>query len=217
MPTYTPTAGAALTRVPTATLEALLRCVFRKRLPMPLSRSTLIAGGFGNVEGDLGSLQGLDARATQAVLVAAIAERRAAATHASLASSGPLSDAPRALVRGALHDVFVAGYDATDAALLEALAAWPRPAVHLTWIASDARAAHPELARLDVWTPPEGAPRRTPCLIVDTARFLLGEPAGGPLVLIDDLGLARLLTVEWRTHLADAAYTLRAANDAGSR
>jgi|GEM_PF-5928327 len=211
MPSYTPTAGAALTRVPTATLEALLRSIYRQRLPMPLSRSTLIAGGFGNVEGDLGSLQGLDARAAQAVIVAAIAERRAAATHVSLARSGDDSRAHVELVRGARHDVFLVGQDARDAALLNTLDALPRPEVFVTWIAADATAPRPALTRLDVWTPPPDAPARTGCVIVDTARFLLGELRAGPVVLIEDRALAQAITAEWRTHLADAGYTLSPA------
>lgn len=208
MPSYTPTPGSALTRVPTATLEALLRSVHRQRLPMPLSRSTLIAGGFGNVEGDLGSLQGLDARATQAVIVAAIAERRAAATHVSLAVSGTSTTAHLELVRSARHSAFVAGHDANDAALLAALAALPRPAVHLTWIANTHGSARPALVGLDVWTPSVGATPRTPCVIVDTARVLLGDVRTGPAVLIEDLTLARALSAEWRTHLADLGYEL---------
>ncbi len=212
MASYTPTAGSALTRVPTATLESLLRSIHRKRLLLPLSRSTFIAGGFGNVEGDLGSLQGLDARAAQAVIVAAIAERRAAATHVALAESGADTAAHLALVRTARHDVFVAGYDATDAALLEALAALPRPDVHLTWIAPTSTSPRPPLARLDVWTPPAGLLPRTPCLVVDTARLLLGDVRTGPAVLIGDATLARALTAEWRTLLADAPYSLSPAS-----
>lgn len=217
MSSHTPTPGSALTRVPTATLEALLRSIHRQRLPTPLSRSTFIAGGFGNVEGDLGSLQGLDARAAKAVIVAAIAERRAAATHVSLASSGADATAHLELVRTARHDVFVAGYDAHDRSLLDALAALPRPAVHLTWIAPpraspDAASLRPALERLDVWTPPPGATTRTPCVIVDTARLVLGDVRKGPAVLIEDLTLARALTAEWRTRLADDAYELSAAS-----
>lgn len=209
MPTYTPTPGTALTRVPTSTLESLLRSIHRERLPMPLSRAALIAGGFGNVEGELGALQGLDARAAKAVIVAAIAERRAAATHVSLASSGADTTAHLELVGGARHDVFIAGYDARDLALLAALAALPRPAVHVTWIALDAASLH--LGRSDVWTPPADAIARTPCLIVDMARVLLGDVRSGPAARIDDATIARALLAQWRTHLADAGYALSAA------
>jgi hypothetical protein len=211
MSSRTPTPGSAVTRVPTATLEALLRSIHRQRLPMPLSRSTLIAGGFGNVEGDLGSLQGLDARAAQAVIVAAIAERRAAATHVALAACGADTSAHLEVVRGARHDVFVAGYDAGDTALLDALEALPRPAVHLAWIAS-AGSPSPSLACLDVWTPPAEVASRTLCLIADTARVLLGDVRTGPAVFIEDPTLARALTAEWRAHLADAGYALRPAS-----
>lgn len=203
--------GSALTRVPTATLEALLRCIHRNRLPMPLRRSTLIAGGFGHVEGELGSLQGLDARAAQAVLVAAIAERRAAATHVSLVASGAEAAAQLALVRTAQYDVLIAGYPACDVGLLDALAALPRPPVRLTWIAA-AATERPALARLDVWTPPAALAPRTACLIVDAARVLLGDVSAGPAVLVEDLAVARALTAQWRTHLVDAAYTLRSAS-----
>jgi hypothetical protein len=113
-------------------------------------------------------------------------------------------------VRAARFDVFIAGYSADDAPLFAALAALPRPGVHLTWIAPHVDAARPALERMDVWTPPASAVPRSPCLIVDTARFLLGELRSGPAVLIADAALARALTAEWRTHLLDAEYRLSA-------
>ncbi len=207
MASYTPTAGAALTRVPTTTLESLLRSIFRKRLLFPLSRATLIAGGFGGVEGDLGALQGLDARAAQAVIVAAIAERRVARTLASLAEGTGATGAAVELVGGARHAVFAVGQDVADAPLRDALASLP--AVHRVWVLPHAGAMPPALPGLDVWSPPPGAPRRAACLVVDTARVLLGEPGPGPAVRVDDAELARALTHAWRAVFADEGYSLR--------
>lgn len=65
-----------LSRIPTGELVRLLRAVHRELLPSPLSRSGLIACGFGNIEEHLGLLQGLELSAVQRVLVAVLAERR---------------------------------------------------------------------------------------------------------------------------------------------
>jgi hypothetical protein len=209
MTSYTPTAGAALTRVPTATLESLLRSIFRQRLLFPLSRATLIAGGFGNVEAELGALQGLDARAAQAVIVAAIAERRAAKTQATVVT-GAAEDPAAALVRGARQSVFVVAHEPGDAALLDALASLDAQGVPRAWVCTDAAEAAPEVPGLDVWVPPPHAPRAAACLIVDAARVLFGASAGGPAVRVDDVALARALTLAWRARLVDEAYALRA-------
>ena len=65
-----------LSRVSTGELQRLLRAVHRELLPSPLTRSGLIATGFGNIEEHLGLLQGLERSAVQRLLVAVLAERR---------------------------------------------------------------------------------------------------------------------------------------------
>ena len=65
-----------LTRVSTAELERLLKAVHRGQFTFPLSRSTLIATGFGHVEEHLGPLIGLEQVAVLRVIVAVLAERR---------------------------------------------------------------------------------------------------------------------------------------------
>ena len=70
--------GKGLTGAPTAALIGLLRAVHKKYLPFPITRAALIEAGYGNVEYALSSLCGLDERGARAVLVAVIAERRAA-------------------------------------------------------------------------------------------------------------------------------------------
>jgi hypothetical protein len=210
MTSHTPTAGTSLTRVPTATLESLLRSIFRQRLAFPLSRATLIAGGFGNVEGELGVLQGLDARAAQAVIVAAIAERRAAKTQATVVAAQAEDDTTASLVRAARQSVFVVAHDPRDVALCAALAALDAHGVPRAWVLSHAAERAPAVPGLDVWTPSAHAPHASACLIVDAARVLFGAPAGGPAVRVDDVALARALTLAWRARLADEAYALRA-------
>jgi len=209
MASHTPTAGASLTRVPTPTLESLLRSIFRQRLLFPLSRATLIAGGFGNVEAELGALQGLDARAAQAVIVAAIAERRAAKTQATVTSADDGAPSHLALVQAARQSVFVVAHDPHDAALLDALASREEHGVHRAWVLAHAGEESPALAGLDVWMPPAHAPHAAACLIVDAARVLFGAPGAGPAVRVDDVALARALTLAWRARLADEAYSLR--------
>jgi hypothetical protein len=209
MASHTPTAGASLTRVPTATLESLLRSIFRQRLLFPLSRATLIAGGFGNVEAELGALQGLDARAAQAVIVAAIAERRAAKTQATVVSAHDAAPPHLALVRAARQSVFVVAHDPRDAAFVHALASCEAHGAHRAWVLAHADDEAPVLPGLDVWVPPAHAPHAAACLIVDAARVLFGAPVGGPAVRVDDVALARELTLAWRARLADEAYSLR--------
>ncbi len=65
-----------LTKVSTSELERLLRAVHRGLLTFPLSRSALIATGFGDVEEHLGPLLGLEQVAVQRVIAAVLAERR---------------------------------------------------------------------------------------------------------------------------------------------
>lgn len=64
-----------LSRVSSSELQRLLRAVHRGGFEFPLSRSALIASGFGHIEGQLGLLVGLDQIAVQRVIVAALAER----------------------------------------------------------------------------------------------------------------------------------------------
>jgi hypothetical protein len=65
-----------LSRVSTGELERLLRAVHRELLPSPLSRASLIGGGFGHIEEHLGLLLGLERIAVARVIVAVLAERR---------------------------------------------------------------------------------------------------------------------------------------------
>ncbi len=64
-----------LSRVSTSDLERLLRGIHRELLGFPITRSNLIAGGFGNVEEHLGPLLGLEKVAAQRLIVAVLAER----------------------------------------------------------------------------------------------------------------------------------------------
>ncbi len=71
--------GMALTRVPTEQLKLLLRCVHREEIACPITPAQLAPLGLqGDSEWLMGSLRGLDAKATRAVLVAVLAERLAA-------------------------------------------------------------------------------------------------------------------------------------------
>lgn len=71
--------GMALTRVPTEQLKQLLRCVYREQIACPITPAQLAPLGFQeDSEWLMGSLRGLDAAATRAVLVAVLAERIAA-------------------------------------------------------------------------------------------------------------------------------------------
>ena len=74
-----PAFGDGLSRAPTEALLGLLRAVHRGQMTFPVTRSTLIAMGYGDVEATLSTLVGLDERGLRAVLVAVIAERKAAA------------------------------------------------------------------------------------------------------------------------------------------
>lgn len=65
-----------LRRVGTQHLIRLVRAIHRGSLPSPITRSALIAMGFGDFEEHLGLLVGLDHTAAQRLLVAVMAERR---------------------------------------------------------------------------------------------------------------------------------------------
>jgi hypothetical protein len=69
--------GTALTRVATKDLELLLSRVHGKAIAFPITHQTLLAAGLPQLVDRVAFLQGLDAAAVQAVLVAVIAERRA--------------------------------------------------------------------------------------------------------------------------------------------
>lgn len=70
--------ATALTDIPTPDLEKLLRCVHRGDLPCPFDTPGLARVGLQHVADLLGHLRGLDQRAVTAVVVAVVAERRAA-------------------------------------------------------------------------------------------------------------------------------------------
>jgi hypothetical protein len=65
-----------LTHLSTPDLEQLLRLVFRGALSCPIDRVGLATTGLLRLGDDLALLHGLDGPATQAVLVAVLAERR---------------------------------------------------------------------------------------------------------------------------------------------
>ena len=66
----------SLVGVKTADLQALLRCVHRGELACPVDRVGLAIVGLLRLGDELELLAGLDARATQAVIVGVLAERR---------------------------------------------------------------------------------------------------------------------------------------------
>lgn len=72
-----PALGEALTKLSTKDLERLLRRVHDGSLPCPITAASLHLAGMDYLLDRVGFLQGLDARAVRAVLVAVIAERRA--------------------------------------------------------------------------------------------------------------------------------------------
>lgn len=71
-----------LSRVSTEDLTRLLRIVHRGTVPFPISRASLVLCAFGHLEGELDLLIGRDQAGARAMLVAVIAERRAAAERA---------------------------------------------------------------------------------------------------------------------------------------
>jgi hypothetical protein len=68
--------GAGLSAVPTASLERVLRHLHDGSLEAPITHRSLLAAGLPALVDKLGHLQGLDARAASAVVVAVLAERR---------------------------------------------------------------------------------------------------------------------------------------------
>ncbi len=75
--------GGGLAHVPTDKLTRILARVHDGTLECPITHPTLLRAGMPDLVDELGHLVGLDARAVQAVLVAVIAERRAAERRAS--------------------------------------------------------------------------------------------------------------------------------------
>jgi hypothetical protein len=69
--------GHGLQRVAIHHLLRLLRALHQEHLASPVTRSGLIACGFGDIEQHLSLLVGLERVAAQRVLVAVLAERRA--------------------------------------------------------------------------------------------------------------------------------------------
>jgi hypothetical protein len=67
--------GSALVNVSTEDLKVVLARVHDGSLECPITHPRLLRAGLPKLIDDLGHLVGLDARATQAVLVAVIAER----------------------------------------------------------------------------------------------------------------------------------------------
>ncbi len=74
--------GKALTGLGERDLEHLLRRVHDGTLECPVDQRTLFRAGLSYLIDRVDFLQGLDARGTRAVLVAVLAERRAAARRA---------------------------------------------------------------------------------------------------------------------------------------
>lgn len=67
--------GTALTLVSTAELRALLRALHRGTLECPVTHPSLLRAALPGLVDKVAFLQGLDAPATRAVLVAVLAER----------------------------------------------------------------------------------------------------------------------------------------------
>lgn len=70
-------AGAGLSQVPTEALRRMLARLHDGSLAAPITHPTLIHAGLAALVDRVDHLQGLDARAAQAVIVAVIAERAA--------------------------------------------------------------------------------------------------------------------------------------------
>ena len=69
--------GQGLAHVSTEKLKRLLRRLHDGSLVCPVTQMTLVVAGLPDLVDEVGHLQGLDARAAMAVLVAVIAERSA--------------------------------------------------------------------------------------------------------------------------------------------
>ena len=74
------TGSDGLTRVRTEHLVEVLRAIHRGSLICPVDRPRLATAGFLGIAEGLDHLRGLDSRAATAVIVAVLAERRAAGT-----------------------------------------------------------------------------------------------------------------------------------------
>lgn len=72
------TLGRALTEVATRDLELLLSRLHKRQLVAPVTHQSLLHAGLPHLVDRVGFLSGLDEAAVRAVLVAVIAERRAA-------------------------------------------------------------------------------------------------------------------------------------------
>ena len=75
--------GGGLAAVPTVSLVHLLRALNKGELLGPVTHPNLLRAGFPGLVDKVDHLQGLDARAVHAVLVAVIAERKAAEKRAA--------------------------------------------------------------------------------------------------------------------------------------
>lgn len=111
----------SLRAVTTRDLERLLRDVRRGAVRAPLTRTSLIAAQLGHVASPLSVLDGLDAKAVEVVLDAALAERAAAASGAKVTLvwtgpegksgwSEPTGLVVRDLFEKAKKSVLIAGY-----------------------------------------------------------------------------------------------------------
>jgi hypothetical protein len=69
--------GGGLARVSTEDLKKVLARVHDETLVCPITHPRLVHAGLAKLIDDLGHLHGLDKRATQAVIVAVLAERDA--------------------------------------------------------------------------------------------------------------------------------------------
>ena len=69
--------GQGLAHVSTEKLKRMLRRLHDGSLVCPVTQMTLVVAGLPDLVDEVGHLQGLDARAAMAVLVAVIAERSA--------------------------------------------------------------------------------------------------------------------------------------------
>jgi hypothetical protein len=67
--------GVGLTRVSTEDLMQVLARVHDGSLPCPITHPRLVVAGMSKLIDTLGHVHGLDARSTQAVIVAVLAER----------------------------------------------------------------------------------------------------------------------------------------------
>jgi len=72
--------GTGLTGASTEELKELFRALVRGRLSFPLERTTLLVMGLNGLADHADLLVGLDERGVRSVVVAVLAERRAAET-----------------------------------------------------------------------------------------------------------------------------------------